>query len=137
MAGDTTSDVPTMNITSHVFAWIIASSHTLCGKPSPNQTTSGLKIFPHLHNGGILENSDKFSFLKSHPEHFIFIILPCNSRTFVLPAFWWSPSIFWVRTITLVKFSNSAIALCPRFGFAWKMLFLLSLYHSQTSFGFS
>jgi len=88
ISGDTTSDVPAITIKSHWPAKIMASCHISCGRDSPNQTTSGLSIFPHLHNGGISENSVIISSLKSQTEHLIFIILPCNSNTSELPAFW-------------------------------------------------
>jgi len=85
--GDTASDVPATTITSHELASVIAFVHTSWASGSPNQTTSGLKIFPHLHKGGICEKLVVISSLKLHPVHFILIMLPCSSSTLVLPAF--------------------------------------------------
>src|SRR5574337_179255 len=78
-AGDTASEVPTTTITSQELACSIAEFHTSCGSGSPNQTTSGLSIFPHLQSGGSCEKLDAILSLKSHTVHFIVIILPCSS----------------------------------------------------------
>src|SRR6185312_11809171 len=136
-AGDTASDVPTIIMASHVLAFSIAASHTSCGKASPNHTTSGRSIFPHLHMGGSVENGFVILSLKSHTVHLIVMILPCNSYTFLLPALWCRPSMFCVRTDTFLCFSSSAMETCPGFGLAFRMLLLLSSYHSHTSFGSS
>ena len=117
-AGYTLSEVPATTITSHKLEYIITSTHTSWGSGSPNQTTSGLRIFPHLQRGGISEKSLVILSLKSHTVHFIVIILPCSSKTFWLPALWCSPSIFWVNTQTSLYFASSEIATCPAFGFA-------------------
>src|SRR6185312_764078 len=136
-AGDTASDVPTIIMVSHVLASTIADSHTSCGNASPNHTTSGRSIFPHLHKGGSTENPLVILSLKSHTVHLMITILPCNSYTFLLPALWCRPSMFCVRTDTSLYFSSSAMVACPAFGFAFRMLLLLSSYHSHTSFGSS
>src|SRR5574340_488544 len=122
---------------SHELASEIAACQTSCGKDSPNHTTSGLRILPHLHIGGSSEKLDDIMSLKSHDVHFIVIILPWSSYTFLLPALWCKPSMFCVKTRTGFFFSRSAIAICPAFGFAASMFLLLSSYHSQTSFGSS
>src|SRR5436309_1903142 len=115
----------------------MASCHISCGSGSPNQTTLGRSILPHLQRGGSSENLDVMLSLKSQTVHLIVIILPCNSWTDLLPALWCNPSTFWVKTWTSLCFSSSAIARCPGFGFAASIFCLLSSYHSQTSFGFS
>ena len=74
--GETTNDVPTITITSHTLASLIALCQISCGKDSPNQTTSGLSILPHLHLGG---SDSKFSVMlsvKLQIVHLIRIILP-------------------------------------------------------------
>src|SRR5690348_2572019 len=122
---------------SHVLASSIADSHVSWGKASPNHTTSGLNMFPHLHMGGSVENEFVILSLKSHTVHLIVIILPCNSYTFLLPALWCSPSMFCVRTDTSLYFSSSAMVACPAFGLAFRIFCLRSSYHSHTSFGSS
>src|SRR2546428_13250615 len=78
-AGDTARDVPTTNITSHELASSMALPQTSCGSCSPNQTTSGLKMLPHLQIGGSSEKLFAIFSLKSQTVHFIVTILPCNS----------------------------------------------------------
>src|SRR5579883_1479300 len=85
-AGDTASDVPTTIMISHALACFIACSHTSCGSASPNHTTSGLSMLPHLHKGGSCENPVVILSLKLQTVHLIVIMLPCNSYTFLLPA---------------------------------------------------
>src|SRR5690242_7129303 len=122
---------------SHVLASSIADSHVSWGRASPNHTTSGLNMFPHLHMGGSVENEFVILSLKSHTVHLIVIILACNSYTFLLPALWCKPSMLCVRTDTSLCFSSSAMVTCPGFGLAFKILLRLSSYHSHTSFGSS
>src|SRR5437660_6950122 len=64
-AGDTASEVPTTNIRLHEFACIMALLQTSWGSASPNQTTSGLSMLPHLQRGGSSKKLQVIFSLKS------------------------------------------------------------------------
>jgi hypothetical protein len=89
------------------------------------------------HDGGMsFKGVSIFSDIVPSSVHLTFQILPWSSRMFFEPAFWWSPSMFWVMSETPGKiFSHRARILWPGLGSFGEIIPRRQSYHSQTSLG--